>query len=100
MRGVMVQALLIGGALVAGTGTVSGEDVRLRLSQAANSCAAKNPCAAKAAAPVKDSVAEAAFKQYKSWKKVNTEPVLSATHGNRYVFTYLNKKAEPSGLQG
>ncbi len=26
--------------------------------------------------------------------------VRSATHGNRYVFTYLNKKAEPSGLQG
>jgi hypothetical protein len=26
--------------------------------------------------------------------------VLSATHGNTYVFTYLNKTAEPSGTQG
>ena len=49
---------------------------------------------------MKDPVAEAAFKQYKDWKKVNTAPVLSATHGNRYVFTYLNKTAEPAGLQG
>jgi hypothetical protein len=48
----------------------------------------------------KDPVAETAFKQYKDWKKVNTAPVLSATHGNRYVFTYLNKEAEPSGLRG
>ena len=67
---------------------------------AANPCAAKNPCGARPAAAVKDPVAEAAFKQYKKWKKVNTAPVLSATHGNRYVFTYLNKTAEPAGLQG
>jgi hypothetical protein len=66
---------------------------------AANAGAAKNPCAAKPAA-VKDPVAEAAFNQYKVWKKVDTEPVLRASHGNRYVFTYLNKTAEPSGLQG
>jgi hypothetical protein len=51
-------------------------------------------------APSRTRPAEAAFKQYKRWKKVNQEPVLSATHGNRYVFTYLNKTAEPSGLQG
>ena len=49
---------------------------------------------------VMDPVAESAAKQYKSWKKVNAEPVLSATHGNRYVVTYLNKTAEPSGLNG
>jgi hypothetical protein len=49
---------------------------------------------------VNDPVAEAAFRQYKAWRKVNTEPVLSTSHGNRYVFTYLNKTAEPSGLQG
>jgi hypothetical protein len=66
---------------------------------AANPCAAKDPCAAKPVA-ANDPVAEAAFKQYKEWKKVNTEPVLSASHGNRYVFTYLNKIAEPSGLRG
>jgi len=66
---------------------------------AANPCAAKNPCAAEASA-MKDPVAEAAFKEYRTWKKVNTEPVLSASHGNRYVITYLNKVAEPSGLQG
>jgi hypothetical protein len=74
--------------------------------KSANPCAAKspraakNPCAAKAAVAAKDPVAEAAFKQYKDWKKVNTAPVLSATHGNRYVFTYLNKTAEPAGLRG
>src|SRR5262245_46184802 len=66
---------------------------------AASPCAAKNPCAAKPAA-MKDLVAEATFKEYKAWRKVNTEPVLSASHGNRYVFTYLNKAAEPSGLRG
>jgi hypothetical protein len=49
---------------------------------------------------MKDPVAEKAFRQYKEWRKVNTAPVLSATHGNRYVFTYLNKTAESSGLQG
>jgi len=45
-----------------------------------------------------DPVAEEAFRQYKEWRKVNTAPVLSASHGNRYLFTYLNKTAEPSGL--
>ncbi len=64
-----------------------------------NPCAAKNPCSAVPAA-VKDRVAETAFTQYRDWKKVNTSPVLSATHGNRYVFTYPNKQAEPSGLRG
>jgi hypothetical protein len=39
-------------------------------------------------------------RQFKDWNKVNAEPVLSATHGNRYVFTYVNKKAEPSALNG
>ena len=68
--------------------------------KSANPCAGKNPCAAEPAATGTDPVAEAAFKQYKEWKKVNTAPVLSAAHGNRYALTYLNKTAEPSGLQG
>lgn len=70
------------------------------LAQTSNPCATKNPGAAKTAGAVKDPAAEAAFKQYKRWKKVNPDPVLSASHGNRYVFTYLNKTAEPAGLQG
>jgi hypothetical protein len=67
---------------------------------AKNPCAARNPCAAAQAAAVKDPVATSTAKQYRSWKKVNDQPVLSATHGNRYVFTYINKAAEPSALNG
>jgi Cytochrome P460 len=83
------------GLLLVGVITVAGGGRSL----AANPCAAKNPCAANPAA-MKDPVAEATFKEYRAWKKVNTQPVLSASHGNRYVFTYLNKAAEPSGLLG
>jgi hypothetical protein len=68
--------------------------------KATNPSAVKNPCTVKPAPGVNDPVATAAFTQYKEWKKVNTAPALSATHGNRYVFTYVNKTAEPSGLQG
>jgi len=49
---------------------------------------------------VTDKVAETTWKVYRGWRKVNDKPVLSATHGNRFVFTYLNKKAESSGLAG
>jgi len=62
-------------------------------------CAPKQPCAAKPA-EAKDKAAEATFKAYTGWKKVNDKPVLSETHGNRWVFTYLNKKAESAGLAG
>ena len=69
--------------------------------KSANPCAAKNPCAGKtASAAVKDKVAEATFKHYREWKKVNDKAVLSATHGNRWVFTYVNAKAETAGLAG
>ena len=84
-----------------------------RLAQAKNPCAAKSPCAAKnpcaaqnpcakktAGAVTKDSAAEVAFKQYKSWKKVNAEPVKSASHGSTLVFTYVNKTAEPAATSG
>ncbi len=68
---------------------------------AKNPCAAGNPCAAKAtAAPVADPVATVTARQYRGWKKVNQEPVLSATHGNRYVFTYINRQAESAALSG
>lgn len=63
-----------------------------------NPCAA-NPCA-KPTAAVGDKAAEAVFKAYKGWKKVNEKPGLSETHGNRWVFTYLNKPAEGPGLVG
>jgi hypothetical protein len=89
-RAVAFSAALTGAVVVAGVSHP----------RAANPCGAKNPCAARPAAAVKDPVAEAAFKRYKEWKKVNTAPVLSATHGNRYVFTYLNRTAEPAGLRG
>jgi len=62
-------------------------------------CAAQ-PCAAKPAKPVKDKVAEATFKEYKGWTKVNEKPVMSATHGNTWVFTYVNKKSEGPALAG
>jgi hypothetical protein len=65
-----------------------------------NPCAAKNPCGAKAAGSVKDATAAATAKAYKGWKKVNDQPVLSPSHGNRLVFTYLNKRAEGAGLSG
>jgi len=48
----------------------------------------------------KDKAAEAAFKEYRSWKKVNDQPMKSEGHGNTLVFTYLNKKGEPTGLNG
>jgi hypothetical protein len=62
--------------------------------------AAGNPCEAKPAVAVSEPVAETAFKEYTGWKKVNATTVLSTAHGNRYVFTYLNKTAEGSGLPG
>jgi hypothetical protein len=72
-----------------------------RVAQATNPCAAKNPCAQKTSGAVtKDPAAEAAFKQYKSWKKVNEQPVKSESHGNTLVFTYLNRKAEPAAASG
>jgi hypothetical protein len=77
-----------------------------------NPCAAKNPCAANpcnpcgAANPCKPGAAltpcnpgvvqavaltgEAATiaQQYQSWERLNTQPYVSATHGNRYVNNY------------
>ncbi len=47
-----------------------------------------------------DQPAQATAKAYKGWKKVNERPVLSASHGNRFVFTYLNPQAAPAGLGG
>jgi len=49
---------------------------------------------------VTDKVAETTWKVYRGWKKVNDKPVLSETHGNRWVFTYLNKPAEGAALAG
>ncbi|MBI4607789.1 MAG: cytochrome P460 family protein [Candidatus Rokubacteria bacterium] len=66
---------------------------------AANPCA-QNPCTAKPARTANDKGAEATFKAYRGWKKVNDKPVLSETHGNRWVFTYVNRKAETAGLAG
>ncbi len=90
-----LSTLVVVGALAAG-GTA---DV---LAQAkTNPCAAQNPCAKKTAGTAtKDKAAEAAFKQYKSWKKVNEQPVQSASHGGTVVFTYLNKKGEPAASNG
>lgn len=76
-----------------------------------NPCAAQNPCAPKqpsapqpcAAAPatgVQDTAAQAAFRQYKRWTKVNAAPVKSEPHGNTLVFTYVNKVAEGPALAG
>lgn len=63
-------------------------------------CAPKQPSAATPAAAVNDKVAETTFKAYTGWTKVNEQPVLSETHGNRWVFTYLNKTAAGAGLGG
>ncbi|MGQ0544485.1 MAG: cytochrome P460 family protein [Betaproteobacteria bacterium] len=68
---------------------------------ARNPCAAKDPCAAKnPCAAAKDPAAERAFKQYSKWKKVNTKPVKSATHGNTLVITYVNQQAEGAATCG
>ena len=110
-RSIVLGAILAVVSMAAPTAPAHSET---RVAQAKNPCAAKNPCTAKnpcaakknpcaaksGAAAVRDAKAQATFKDYKSWKKVNTEGVLSATHGNRYVFTYLNKTAEPAGLNG
>jgi len=50
--------------------------------------------------PGQDPVATATAKQYRTWRKVNDAPVLSATHGNRHVFTFVNRKAEVAALSG
>ncbi len=78
--------------------------------KSANPCAAKgasqapagaNPCAGKtASAPARDKVAATTFKHFREWRKVNDKAVLSATHGNRWVFTHVNPKAETAGLAG
>ena len=52
------------------------------------------------AAEAQDPVALSTAKQYRKWRKVNDAPVLSATHGNRHVFTFVNGAAEPSALGG
>lgn len=59
-----------------------------------------NPCAAKGTAATQDPAAQAAFKQFKSWKKVNAEPVKSETHGNTLVFTYISREAEAAAMSG
>jgi len=86
---------------------------------AANPCAASNPCAANPCAPAKkaatltDKQATAAYKSlakalqagyaksgvsaakaYSGWKKYNTVPYASATHGGRYVNNFANAKAK------
>lgn len=67
---------------------------------AANPCAGKNPCAAKQRGAPRDATAEAALQVYRGWKKVNEAPVLSQTHGNRFVFTYVNPTAARAALSG
>lgn len=78
----------------------------------ANPCAA-NPCAAAAAAELTDKQAAVAYKNlakamkagyaksglsaakaFWGWKKYNTVPYASATHGGRYVNNYANAKAK------
>lgn len=92
MRQGILMVTVIVGTLTLITGAVS-------VAQQRNACAA-NPCAAKPAAAAKDPAAQATFKAYKGWKKVNEQPVPSQSHGGRLVFTYLNKKAEGAGLSG
>jgi len=48
---------------------------------------------------IDDPISLEAASAYSSWKKVNTEPVLSATHGGRNVFTYINDVAMPAGME-
>lgn len=95
--GVLSAVVLLG---FGGAGTAA-QQANPCAAKGANPCAAKNPCAGKAgSAPVKDKVAEVTFKHYREWKKVNDKPVLSATHGNRWVFTYVSPKAGKAGLAG
>jgi len=85
---------------------------------AANPCAASNPCAANPCAAAKaatltDKQAAAAYKNlakalragyaksgvsatktFSGWKKYNTVPYASATHGGRYVNNFANAKAK------
>jgi hypothetical protein len=63
-------------------------------------CGPCGPCGPCAAAPVDDPEALQAATDYTGWTKVNDDPVMSATHGNRWVFTYLNARAEQAGLTG
>ena len=48
---------------------------------------------------IDDPISLEASNAYSSWKKVNTEPVLSATHGGRHVFTYINDVAMSAGME-
>ena len=52
------------------------------------------------AAAVRDPVAESVFRDYRGWKRVNTAPVLSESHNDTFVVTYLNPKAEGPALTG
>jgi Cytochrome P460 len=102
-----LKMLALGAAIVSATApSVASAQTQRQVAQknpcaARNPCAAQNPCAKKTAGAVtKDKAAEAAFKEYKGWKKVNGQPVASASHGGTLVFTYLNKKGEPAAANG
>ncbi|MBI3637790.1 MAG: cytochrome P460 family protein [Candidatus Rokubacteria bacterium] len=94
MRTTPIRAVALCGVLAL-AGVVTFAAPRSGIAQKANPCALKT-----AGAVTKDTAAEAAFKDYKGWKKVNEQPVKSASHGNTVVVTYLNKKAEPAAMSG
>ena len=84
---------------------------------AANPCNPCNPCAAGGGAELTDAEAVKAYDcllpqmtasyaksdnkvavSYPSWRRYSTQAYQSATHGNRYVQNYANKKAKAYGL--
>jgi hypothetical protein len=48
----------------------------------------------------RDPVAEGAFRDYRGWKRVSPAPVLSESHNDTWVVTYLNSRAEGRALAG
>ena len=48
----------------------------------------------------RDPVAEAAFREYKTWKQVSTAPIMSEAHNDTWVVTWVNAKAEAGATAG
>lgn len=43
---------------------------------------------------------ESPYRAYRQWTKVNDQPVFSATHGQSFVFTYVNPTGLPAAREG
>lgn len=45
-------------------------------------------------------MAEATFRDYRGWKRVNAAPLMSEAHNDTWVVTYLNPNAQGPALAG